>query len=310
MVHDGVADLGVGNRLDVGAEEAHFPGGKFVARRGLGRLIAQRLHFEDLAVGPQADFLAEPQAAVEDAQQDDDAAVRVEPGIENQRAQRRRGRALRVGHQVNDVLQNFVHADALLGADQHGIARVEPDDGLDLLANALRLGRRQVDLVDDRNDLQVVMQCEVGIGEGLRLHALGGVHHQQRAFAGLQAARNFVGEIDVAGSVDEVQLVDFAIVGAIVEPNGVGFDGDAALAFQVHGIEDLLHHFALRKRAGDLQQAIRQRGLAVVDVRNDGEITDEFAIHAMWGSKCDYPTRRGEKEKGDRRLQAPVRESW
>jgi hypothetical protein len=44
-------------------------------------------------------------------------------------------------------------------------------------------------------------------------------------------------------------------------------------------------------------------------VRNDGEITDKFAIHAMWGSKWNYPTRRGEKEKGDRRLQVLVRES-
>ena len=309
MVHDGVADFGVGDGLDVGAEEAHFAGGKLVAGCGFRRLIAQRLHFEDLPVGPQADFLAEPQFPIEHAQQDDYAAVRVEPGIENQRAQRRRGRTFRVGHQVNDVLQDIVHADALLGADQHGIARIEPDDGLDLFANALRFGRGQIDLVDDRDDLQVVMQREVGIRKSLRLHALGSVHHQQRAFAGLQAAGNFVGKIDVAGSVDEVQLVHFAVVGAVVEPNGVGFDGDAALALEVHGIQDLLHHFALRKRAGDFQQAIRQRGLAVVDMRNDGEITDEFAIHAMWGSKCDYPTRRGKKEKGDRRLQVPVRES-
>jgi hypothetical protein len=28
----------------------------------------------------------------------------------------------------------------------------------------------------------------------------------------------------------------------------------------------------------------------VVDVRNDREIADEFAIHAMWGSTRDYPT--------------------
>ena len=60
-----------------------------------------------------------------------------------------------------------------------------------------------------------------------------------------------------------------AIVGLVVQPNGVGFDGDAALAFQVHGIEHLRLHFALGKRAGDFEQAVGQGDLAVVDMRND-----------------------------------------
>ena len=193
------------------------------------------------------------------------------------------GRALGGRHQVDDGFQDFVNADALLGAAQHGVAGVEADDGFDLLADALGLGRRQIDFVDDRNDFQVVVQGQVGVGEGLGLDALRGVHDQQGAFAGLQAARDFVGEIDVAGGVDEVELVEVAVVGAVVEADGVGLDGDAALALQVHGVEDLLHHFALGEGAGDLEEAVGQRGLAVVDVRNDGEIADEFAIHGVGG---------------------------
>ena len=84
----------------------------------------------------------------------------------------------------------------------------------------------------------------------------------------------------MAGRIDEVQLIKIAVVGAVVQAHGVGLDGDAALALQVHGIEDLFHHFALRKRAGDLQQAVGQGGFAVIDVRNDGEIADEFAVHS------------------------------
>jgi hypothetical protein len=51
------------------------------------------------------------------------------------------------------------------------------------------------------------MQREVSIGERLRFHALRRIHHQQRAFAGLQTARNFVGKIDVARRIDQVQLI-------------------------------------------------------------------------------------------------------
>jgi hypothetical protein len=57
------------------------------------------------------------------------------------------------------------------------------------------------------------------------------------------------------------------------------FDGDAALALEIHRVEDLFMHFARGKRAGHFQQTIRERGFAVVDVRNDAEIPYELWIH-------------------------------
>ena len=281
VIDDGVPDLGVGDGLDIGEEEADLAGGELVARSGFGRLVAQAFHVECLAVGPEPDLLPEPQPAVHDAREDDDAAVGIEPGIEDEGAEGSVGRAFGRRHQVDDVLENVVYAGALLGAGEDGVPRIQSDDGLDLLADALGLGGGQVDFIDDRDDFQVVVQRQVGVGEGLRFHALRGVHHQQRALAGLQAAGDLVGEIHVAGGVDEVQLIPVAVVGAVIEADGVGLDGDAALALQVHGVEHLLHHFALGKRPGDFEQTVRQRGLAVIDVRDDREIPDEFAVHAV-----------------------------
>ena len=57
--------------------------------------------------------------------------------------------------------------------------------------------------------------------------------------------------------------------------DGVGFDGDAALALEVHGIEHLRLHFARGERSGEFQQAVGQRGFAVVDMRDDREIADD-----------------------------------
>ena len=171
-----------------------------------------------------------------------------------------------------------------LALHQHGARGVQADDGFDLLANPLRFGGRQIDLVDHRNNFQVVVQRQVGVGQRLRLHTLRGVHHQQRALAGLQAARNLVGEIHVARRIDQIELILVAVVGAVVQADRVRLDGDAALALQVHRVQHLFHHFARRKRAGRFQQPVRQRGLAVVDVRNDREIADEFAVHEGWGT--------------------------
>jgi len=46
------------------------------------------------------------------------------------------------------------------------------------------LGGGQVDLVDDGDDLVVVLDRLVDVGEGLRLDPLRGVDDQERAFAG------------------------------------------------------------------------------------------------------------------------------
>src|SRR5438309_28402 len=52
-----------------------------------------------------------------------------------------------------------------------------------------------------------------------------------------------------------------------MQANALGFDGDAALLFQIHGIEHLRGHFALAERSGQFQQAIGKRRLAMgVDV--------------------------------------------
>ena len=59
-------------------------------------------------------------------------------------------------------------------------------DVLDLLLDPLGLGRRQVDLVEHRDDLVVGVDRLVGVRERLRLDALGRIDQQQRALAGAQ----------------------------------------------------------------------------------------------------------------------------
>ena len=103
-----------------------------------------------------------------------------------------------------------MNADALLGADQNRIAGIEPDHFFDLFANPLRLGRGQIDLIDYRNNFEIMVQREISIRERLRFHALRCVHHQQRAFACLQTARNFIGKVHMARRIDQIELIPIA----------------------------------------------------------------------------------------------------
>ena len=81
----------------------------------------------------------------------------------------------------------------------------------DLGGDALGLGAGKVDLVQARDQLEPGVDGEVGVGERLRLDALRGVDDEQRALARRERARDLVGEVDVAGRVDEVQLVGLAV---------------------------------------------------------------------------------------------------
>src|SRR5262245_10995717 len=58
-------------------------------------------------------------------------------------------------------------------------------------------------------------------------------------------------------------------------------DRDATFAFEVHRIENLILHFPIGDRAGTMQQSIRQRCLAMIDVRDDAEIANMRCVHPI-----------------------------
>src|ERR1700733_15131442 len=89
--------------------------------------------------------------------------------------------------------------------------------------------------------------------------------------------------------IDQIKLVLVSVPCEVVQANAFGLNGDAALAFEVHGIEHLRRHLTVRERAGKLEQAVRQRRLAVVDMRDDAKVTDETRIHEIWRSYAGRP---------------------
>ena len=113
---------------------------------------------------------------------------------------------------------------------------------------------------------------EVDVGQRLGLDALRGVDDEDGAFAGLQAAADLVGEVDVAGRVDQVERVALAVLGVVFEPDGARLDGDALLALEVHRVEHLARHLARVDRVGQLEQPVGQRRLAVIDMGDDREV--------------------------------------
>src|ERR1700756_475203 len=180
---------------------------------------------------------------------------------------------------MNDGLKNLVDTEAALGTDGQSVVRVNGQNTFDLFLDEVDLRGGQIDFVDDRENGEVVSGGEKGVGDGLRFDPLRGVNNQQRAFAGGERAGNFVGKIDVAGSVDQIQPIGVAVFGYVMPPNAFRLDGDAAFALKVHGVQNLRRHFAFREATGHFDQAVGKRGFAVIDVRDDAEISLELWVH-------------------------------
>ena len=162
--------------------------------------------------------------------------------------------ALRHGGGTDDEVREIL--------DSHGIVLHEVD--------ALALDRL--------GNLEPAVHREVRVRQRLRLHALRRIDEQERPLAGRQRPGDLVGEVHMARGVDQVQDVLQAALRGVMQAHRVRLDRDAALALEIHRVEHLRFHLAGLQGAGELEEAIGERGLAVIDVGDDGEIPDEALI--------------------------------
>ena len=279
---NGIAHTGIPHGLDAGGQVADLASLQLLTGAQLSGTHAADFHQLELRAGAhQTDGIAGLDGAIKDAHVDDNALVAVIDGIEDQCFQWLVGVAGGAGNIADHTFQHVLNADAQLGRNAGCFHAGQTDDVLNLFCHGVGVGAGQVDLVQDGHHFQVVVQRQVAVGQRLCLHALAGVHHQHRAFAGGQAAADLVLEVHMARGVDQVELVGLAVVGLIAHGHGAGLDGDAALLFQLHVVQHLVRHGALVDAVGQLQHAVRQGGFAVVNVGNNAEISDIFAGHQV-----------------------------
>ncbi len=127
-----------------------------------------------------------------------------------------------------------------------------------------------VDLVDDEGDrqfeLERLAQHEAGLGQ----RPLRRVDEQQHPVDHRQRPFDLATEVGVARRVDDVDPQ------AVVQHRRVlGQDRDALLPLQIHVVHDpLVDVLVGAERAGLPQHRVDERGLAVVDVSDDCDVTE------------------------------------
>jgi len=119
-------------------------------------------------------------------------APRYEPRVENERLQRIFRVAFWRGHAFHDRFKHVFDADAAFCADEKRVVSGNRQDRFDLLLHEVRLSRRQVDFINDRDDGEVVACGEKSIGDGLRFDALACVDDEERPFTSRKRAGDFI----------------------------------------------------------------------------------------------------------------------
>lgn len=97
-----------------------------------------------------------------------------------------------------------------------------------------------------------MLQGKIKVGYGLRFDALRGIHNEQGALAGCDGSGDLVGEIHVAGSINQIQNI-VLIIKPIIHLDRMAFDGDTPFTFQIHVVEGLGLKIPVLHRVGDLE---------------------------------------------------------
>src|SRR5262249_17618609 len=203
-----------------------------------------------------------------------------ELGIE---ARGRDGRHQRVeeGRERLGVVVEGELGDALARVGvEHGklellLRRVEVDEEIVDLVEDLGGARvLAVDLVDDhlrrQPCLQRLLQHEARLGQ----RSFRGVHEEEHAVDQSEGALHLATEVGVTGGVHDVDLHVLVVNGRVLR-----HDRDALLALEIDRVHDSLDHVLVRAEDARLpQHRVDQRGLAVVDVGDDGDVPDVFSL--------------------------------
>ena len=185
------------------------------------------------------------------------------------------------GHRLRRIL-GIGHRVALTGAGEDHrevellFARVQRREEVKgLVDGEVGVAAGAVDLVDDQEDLEPSRDRLLGDEARLRHRPLEGVDDEQGRVDHVEDALDLAAEVCVSGGVDEV---DPGV--AVLERGRLRGDRDPALPLEVVAIHRPVGvGGSALDRTGCREESVDERGLAVVDVGDDREVSNVCGAH-------------------------------
>ena len=177
--------------------------------------------------------------AVHNTAEYDNTFVCIINGVKDQRLQRCVHISVRCRDPCHDLLQDFFYIQSCFRRNPGGIVCLQSDHIFDLIYHSVRLCTWQVDLIDNRKYIQVMIQCQINIGKCLRLDSLSCINYQDRAVTGSQTSGYLIVKVYVAGGINEIENIFFPVLRFIYNTHCLRLDGNTTLSLKLHVIQDL-----------------------------------------------------------------------
>lgn len=168
---DGITDLHLLGVLDTTDDIAHITCPQL--------LPGYHVHLEDTdlvgiilhACIEELHLLTLVDGAIHNLEIGDDATERVEHGVEDQSLQGSFCVTLRMRDALHDGIENLFHALTRLATGTDDVLRGTADEVNNLVLHLVGHGTGHVYLIDNGDNLQVMIDGEIEVGDGLRLYS-------------------------------------------------------------------------------------------------------------------------------------------
>ena len=157
-----------------------------------------------------------------------------------------------------DRFQYILDIQTVFRRYQRCIAGIQSDYIFNFLAHNIRLCTGKINFIDNRNDFQIIIQSQIDIGQCLCLDALCRIHNQNGSLTGRKRTGYLICKIDMSRCIDQMENIILSILRFIFQLYGIQLDRDAALPFQIHGIQQLFLHFPLFNSICNFKNTIGQ----------------------------------------------------
>lgn len=192
------------------------------------------------------------------------------------------GTLVRVNLDVTEDLVEIGGDDDVDGLDGSGEGLVQ------ILLGDLELEKSTINLVDDNDGLNTLTESLSEHSLGLDTHTLNGVNDDEGTVSDTQGSGNFRREINVAWGIDQVDqeisaisllannILDvLRILELTVQGDGSGLNGNATFLFIRSSIcRSSVSSLCSGNNTSLGQERVGQRRLAVINVSNDGHVSD------------------------------------
>ena len=126
-----------------------------------------------------------------------------------------------------------------------------------------------------------MIQSKIGIGQSLRLNSLCRIHDKNSPVTGCECSAYLIVKVHMARRINQVKNILLSVLRLIDDSYGLGLNRNSPFPLDIHVIENLRLHFPLCQCSGLLDDAVRESGLSVINMRNNTKISNSVLLYLL-----------------------------